>query len=84
MEKLLNKGNIWDHNVESHTKEGPVCVIANEEVIRAFNKMSHGKATSQSGVLSEMLEASGLAREGWLTDLCNSVIQERKIQEDWR
>ena len=46
--------------------------------------MAHGKAASQSGVVSEMLEASGKVRVDRLPDLCNSMIQERKIPEDWQ
>ena len=31
-----------------------------------------------------MLKASGNVKVDWLTDLCNSMIQEKKTQEDWR
>ena len=31
-----------------------------------------------------MLKGAGDVGVDWLTDLCNSVIRERKIPEDWR
>ena len=31
-----------------------------------------------------MLKASGEVSVEWLTELCNSVIGERKIPEDWQ
>ena len=63
MEKLLNEVNIWDQNADADAKEGPARVIANEEVIRALSKMRHHKASGQSGVVNEMLKASGDAGE---------------------
>ena len=40
-------------------KEGPERIISKEAVIRALSKMRRGKAAGQSGVVSEMLKASG-------------------------
>ena len=64
MEKLQKrkKENVWDQIVDSDAKEGLACVIAKEEVIRALSKMRHGKAAGRSGVVSEMLEASGKSK----------------------
>ena len=45
--------------------------------------MRNGKAAGQSGVVNEMLRAAGDVGVDWLIDLCNSVINERKIPEDW-
>ena len=34
--------------------------------------------------MTEMLKASGEVGVEWLTELCNRVIRERKIPEDWK
>ena len=46
--------------------------------------MRHGKAAGQSHVVSETLKASGEVGIDWLAQLCNNVLGERKIPEDWR
>ena len=84
MEQLLNEENVWDQKVDSNVKEGPECSITRAEVETALKKTKSGKAPGQSGVVTEMLKASGEIGVEWLVDLCNSVIRERKIPEDWR
>ena len=71
-----------DLAVDSYAKQGPPCVLAKEEVIRAINKMQYGKVAGQLVVVSEMLEASEV-RVGWsrisafnLISHSNSMIQE--------
>ena len=54
--------------MDSEAKEGPACVVAMEEVLRALSKMRCGKAAGQSSVVSEMLQASGEVSIDWLTD----------------
>ena len=44
IEKLPNEENILYQNMDSDAKEGPACIIAKEEVIRALSKMRYGKA----------------------------------------
>ena len=46
--------------------------------------MKNGKAPGPSGVVTDMLKASGEVGVEWLAELCNSVIRERKIPEDWK
>ena len=84
MEHLLNEENIWDREVDCSVKEGPECLISREEVDRALKKMKNGKAPGPSGVVTEMLKASGEVGVEWLTEKCKSVIRERKIPEDWK
>ena len=79
-----NEENIWDKQVDCSVKEGPECLVTREEVGRALKRMKSGKAPGQSGVMTEMLKASGNISVEWLTELCNSVIRERKIPEDWK
>ena len=49
---------------------------------RSEKRIKSGKAPGPSGVVTEMLKASGEVGVEWLTELCNSVIRERKIPED--
>ena len=46
-------------------------------------KMKSSKAAGPSGVVAVMLKASGDAGAIWATDVCNSVVNEGKIPEDW-
>ena len=46
--------------------------------------MKVGKAGGPSGVVSEMLKAAGEDGVEWVTDLCNAVVREGKIPEDWK
>ena len=45
--------------------------------------MKNGKAGGPSGVVSEMLNASGSEGIRWMTTLFNKIISEEKIPEDW-
>jgi hypothetical protein len=84
MEKLLNEENDWDHDVACEKISGPCCRITRVEVEKALKKMKKGKAAGPSGVVSEMLKAAGEIGAEWMTDLCNSIVLEGKIPEDWK
>ena len=43
-----------------------------------------GKAAGPIGVLVEMLKATGDVGLQWLTDLCNAIVLEGKIPDDWK
>ena len=45
--------------------------------------MKLGKAGGPSGVVADMLKAAGDEGTRWMTELCNAVIKEGKIPEDW-
>jgi len=45
--------------------------------------MKSSKAAGPSRVVSDMLKAAGDAGATWVTDVCNSVVNEGKILEDW-
>ena len=45
--------------------------------------MKSNKAAGPSGVVSDMLKAAGEAGTIWVTDLCNAVVRDGKIPEDW-
>ena len=58
--------------------------ITFEEVKVAIKKAKLGKAPGPSGVVAEMLKAAGDVGIQWITDLCNAVVTEGKIPQDWR
>ncbi|MBV8233323.1 MAG: hypothetical protein JO329_25390 [Planctomycetaceae bacterium] len=84
MSKLFNEENIWDGITTAEMKEGPACRINEEEVRKALSKMKQGKAGGLSGVTVDLIKASGEIGVKWITELCNGVIREGKIPEDWQ
>ena len=84
MEKLLNEENVWDNETVCEKTEGPGCHITREEVAKALRKMKPGKAAGPSGVVSEMLKASDELGVEWMTDLCNVIVRDGKIPDDWK
>jgi hypothetical protein len=85
-DQLLNEEYDWDRC--NLTEAGAVCgpseEISEEEVFKAVGAMKNGKAGGPSGVVSEMLKASGSEGIRWMTTLFNKIISEGKIPEDWR
>ena len=53
------------------------------EVQAAIKKMKNSKAAGPSGVVAEMLKAAGEAGTRWVTDVCNSIVREGKMPEEW-
>jgi len=45
--------------------------------------MNNSKAAGPSGVVADMLKAAGEAGTRWITNVCNSVVREGRIPEDW-
>ena len=45
--------------------------------------MKLGKAGGPSGVMADMLKAAGDEGMRWLTELCNAVVRDGKIPNDW-
>jgi hypothetical protein len=88
---LLNEEFEWDKSsVQDSTTGSPgtargTCKLITEgEVRKAMSKMKNGKAAGPSGIVAEMLKAAGNDGVQWMTELCNAVIQEGRIPDDWR
>ena len=45
--------------------------------------MKLGKAAGPSGVVADILKAAGKDGTRWMTELCNAVVRDGKIPEDW-
>ena len=83
--RISNEEFAWDRN--SLTNESPVCGpskrISALEVCVAIGKMKQGKSVCPTGVAAEMLKAAGETGTLWMTDVCNAVVEDGKVPEDW-
>jgi len=84
MEKLMNEENTWDNNTASQRKEGPCCRINQDEVRKALRSMRKNKAPGLSGITVEVMKVDEGLSEEWLTDLCNCIIDEGQMPQDWK
>ena len=84
MEKLMNKENEWDHKLSAEVKEGPADCIRMDEVRAALKEMKRHKAPGLSGLVTEMIKATGEIGTQWILDLCNGIVKEGSIPEDWK
>ena len=59
MEKLMNEENEWDRKLSDEVKEGPADFIRMDEVRAALKEMKRHKAPRLSGLVTEMIQATG-------------------------
>ena len=78
-ERLFNEEFHWDSSQldMGSPKEGPAPCIDKEDVRTALKKMKNGKAAGVSGIVAEMLNASGEAGLELFTELFNNIVKER-------
>ena len=67
MEKLLNVENYWNGDVDCPEVMGPCCLISEEEVAASIKGLKMGKEPIPTGVVSEMMKASGGFGSRWMT-----------------
>ena len=84
MEKLMNEENEWDRKLSAEVKEGPADSIRMAEVRAVLKKMKRHKAPGLSGVVAEMIQATRDIGTQWILDLCNGIVKEGSIPEDWK
>ena len=55
------------------------------EAIAFYNPKSkpQGKSAGPTGVAAEVLKAAGETGTLWMTDVCNTVVKDGKVPEDW-
>ena len=84
-DKLSNEEFAWDKETltEAGKISGPCEKITVQEVKAAVAKMKNNKAVGPSGVVTEMLKAAGEVGSQWVTEVCNAVIKDGKVPEDW-
>jgi len=85
-EKLLNEEFEWDKDglPMVNTVSGPAEIITYSDVKFAISRSKSGKAAGPSGLVAEMLKASGNVGVQWVTDLCNAIVREGKVPNDWK
>ena len=83
-ERFLNEEFSW--NPEDLTADpvvGPPIHIDVEMVVKAITKMKTGKAAGPSGIVAEMLKASGDTGARLVSDLANDMVRNGVIPPDW-
>ena len=83
-EQLLNEEFSW--NPEDLTDDpvvGPPIHIDVEMVVNAITKMKTSKPAGPSGIVVEMLKASGDTGARLVADLANDMVRNRVIPSDW-
>ena len=53
-----------------------------DEVRAALKKMKKHKAPGLSGLVAEIIQATGNIGTQWILDLCNGIVKERCVPED--
>ena len=84
IEKLMNEENEWDRKISAEVKEGPADCIRMDEVRAVLKEMKRHKAPGLSGLVAEMIKATGDIGIQWILDLCNGIVKEGSIPEDWK
>ena len=84
MEKLMNEENEWDHKISAEVTEGPADCIRMAEVRAVMKKMKRHNAEGLSGLVAEMIQATGDIGIQWILNLCNGILKEGSIPEDWK
>ena len=82
--RLLNEEFSW--NPEDLTADpvvGPPIHIDVEMVVKAITKMKTGKSVGPSGIVAEMLKASGDTGARLVADLANDMVRNGVIPSDW-
>ena len=82
VEKLMNEENEWKHKISAEDKEGPADCIRIAEVRAVLKKMKRHKAPGLSGLVAEMIQATGDIGIQWLLDLCNGIVKEGCIPDN--
>ena len=71
----------------SLTYVSPVCGpserFSASEVGVAIGKMKQGKSAGPTEITAVMLKVAGETGTLWMTDVCNAVVKDGKIPEDW-
>ena len=80
----MNEKNEWDHKISAEVKEGPADCIRMAEVRAVLKKMKRHKAPGLSGLVAEMIQATGDIGTQWMLDLCNGIVKEGCIPEYWK
>jgi len=80
----MNEENEWDHGISAEVKEGPADCTRISEVAAVLKKMKRHKAPNLTVLTAEMIQAREGIGTQWLLHLCNAIVKEGCIPEDWK
>ena len=69
MEKVMNEENEWDHKLSAYVLDS----IRMDEVRAALKEMKRHKDPGLSGLVTEMIQATGEIGTQWILDLCTTT-----------
>jgi len=55
-----------------------------DEIAAELKKVKRHKAPGLSGLVGEMIQATWDIATQWISDLCNGIVKEGCIPEDWK
>ena len=64
--------------------EGPFEMIRRDEILKALRMMKKVNASGPTGIVSEMFMADEDCSMEWLTSLCNLMVAQGTIPDDWK
>jgi len=64
--------------------EGPCELIRKDDISKALRMMKKGKAAGPTGIVSEMFMADDDCSVDWLTYLCNLIVAQGRIPDNWK
>ena len=84
-QRLLNVEFAWDPDHLSYQPpvEGPPIPITTDMVKKAISQMKPGKAPGPSGIVVEMIQATGDMGASVIRDLAVAIIRDGKVPSDW-
>ena len=82
--KLLNEENTWDNAIVCENVEGHCELIRRDGILKALRMMKKSKAAGPTRIVSEMFMADEDCRVEWLTSLCNLIVAQGRIPDDWK
>jgi len=74
----------WDNATICENVEGPCELIRRDEILQVLRMMKKGKAAGPTGIVSEMFITEEDCSVEWLTPLCNLIVAQGRIPDDWR
>ena len=81
---LLNVEFEWDPvHLSNEPLVGPPIPITFDMVKKAISKMKSGKAAGPSGIVVEMIKATGDTGATMIRDLATAIIRDDKVPTDW-
>jgi len=84
MGRLVDEENEWDRGMSAGVGEGPADCVGMDGVGAALRRMKGHGAPGLSGLVTEMMQATGDAGAQLILDLCDGVVKEGGVPDDWK